>query len=106
MIKFKIGMSLEIKSFVRHRKIGTGLDIRDYKILDPDKEVQDLVIYFSGNIRVNNAGFGFVDNVFIHTSIIREHQLTHNDYVRGKAIRKFVDRENAWGWTCYFVDNS
>ncbi|HNV61471.1 MAG TPA: hypothetical protein PKN54_00865 [Candidatus Cloacimonas acidaminovorans] len=101
---FEVGMPLEIRAFSKVSSKGIILDIRGYTKLEPDATDSDLVMSFSGNVRINDYGYGFVDNVFIHASMVSEHQLVNSDQVHGRAIRKFVKRENAWGWHCFRID--
>ncbi|MCB5224642.1 MAG: hypothetical protein WCY21_05945 [Candidatus Cloacimonadaceae bacterium] len=102
--KLKVGRPIEIRALLKKRENRTVLDIFTYKILEPDAIDFNLVKEFSGNIKIHYSGFGFVENVYVPTELIKNNQIKDHDLVRGEAIRQFVKRQNAWGWNCFNIE--
>ncbi len=54
-----------------------------------------------GKIRVNERGFGFVEDVFLSGKFIRKNKLTNNTTLRVKAVLSFNKKKDKWGWTAF-----
>jgi len=54
---------------------------------------------FQGVVRIP-AGkpFGFMDDVFIHPSLVTKHKLTDGMQFTGKAIKSYNQEKKQWGW--------
>lgn len=104
LTKFKVGRPVEIRALIKKWAQRTVLDIFSYRLLESDAIDFNLVKDFTGNIKILYSGFGFVDNVYIPTELIKDNQLKDHDLVRGEAIRQFVEPKNAWGWNCFNIE--
>ncbi|MFB9862466.1 tetratricopeptide repeat protein [Rufibacter immobilis] len=54
---------------------------------------------FEGPVRIpDGKGFGFVDNIFLHPSMVTSKKLTSGMAVQGKAIKVYDSKKGQWGW--------
>jgi hypothetical protein len=53
----------------------------------------------SGAIRIS-AGkpFGFLDDAFIHPSLVTKYKLIDDMQFKGKAIKSYNQEKKKWGW--------
>jgi len=52
-----------------------------------------------GIIRIGEGNpFGFIEDIYVHPSIVTLKGLKNGDHTRGKAIRKFDVQRNKWTW--------
>lgn len=56
------------------------------------KEVSGIVIIPTGRL------FGFIDDVFIHPSLVIKHKLIDGMQYTGKAIKSYNQEKKQWGW--------
>jgi hypothetical protein len=57
-----------------------------------------------GNIRVpSGKPFGFIEDAFVHPSIIEKYKLSDGSTIKATAIRSFNPQKNEWGWKVYSV---
>ena len=52
---------------------------------------------FSGSINISGS-FGFVDDVFIESSLLVNQNIEDDEYVSGSAIISFNKKKGTWGW--------
>lgn len=64
----------------------------------------DWVKKFSGVIRINASGIGFIEDVFISHSMVADGKLTTSALVDGMAIKSFDHKKNKEGWKAIFVN--
>jgi hypothetical protein len=54
---------------------------------------------FQGIARISFGKlFGFIDDVFIHPSLVTKHKLTDGQEFSGKAIKSYNQDKKQWGW--------
>lgn len=53
---------------------------------------------FSGTLRIQEAGFGFVENVFVPARLIAKHNWQAGQRLRGTAITQFDQKKGQDGW--------
>jgi transcription termination factor Rho len=46
----------------------------------------------------NGKPFGFIEDVFIHPSLVNKYKLTDGLKFTGKAIMSYNQEKNQWGW--------
>lgn len=52
-----------------------------------------------GNVHIKQGNsFGFVDDVFIHPSLVKKLNLSNGLALKGKAIKSFNPAKKLWGW--------
>jgi len=52
-----------------------------------------------GPVRISEGkAFGFLDNVFIHPSLVTKHKLVNGVYLSGQAIKTYNQEKKQWGW--------
>lgn len=68
------------------------------KIDDPEFRKQ----YYkevNGIVRISNGkSFGFLDDVFIHPSLVTKFKLANGDFLKANAMKTFNQAKNQWGW--------
>lgn len=70
-----------------------------------DKEPIDKIIRsFSGSIEINGK-FGFADDVFIDYTLISEHHIEDEDYIKGLAIINYNKIKGKWGWKAISISS-
>ena len=57
---------------------------------------------FSGSINISGS-FGFVDDVFIESSLFQINGIEDNDLVKGNSIINFNKRKGTWGWKAFEI---
>lgn len=93
----KIGDTLTVRfkegNDDRHYQFYTAVKINDENLKKLFlKEV-------SGTVRVPiGKPFGFIDDVFIHPSLITKYKLTDGMQFIGRAIKSYNQEKNKWGW--------
>lgn len=98
--------------FLKNVKIGETLKIRFqdgikgefFKVCTVIKCVDDsfsqkYLREVDGFVRIKeNQSFGFIDDIYIHPSIIKKLKLQDQMELKAKAIRSFNKGKNTWGW--------
>jgi len=52
-----------------------------------------------GEVRIQDGkSFGFINNIFIHPSIITKHNLTNGSKFKGVAMKSYNKEKKQWGW--------
>jgi hypothetical protein len=52
-----------------------------------------------GPVRISEGkAFGFLDDVFIHPSMVTKHKLVNGAHLSGKAIKTYNQEKKQWGW--------
>jgi len=52
-----------------------------------------------GPVRISEGkAFGFINDVFIHPSLITKHKLVNGAHVKGNAIKSYNRDKKQWGW--------
>ncbi len=92
----------QIGDMLKVRFNGDGQD-GFYKILSAKKAepnlTTDAIRRFEGILKViPPQNFGFVDDIFIETKLIKNNNLTDGQPVDGRAIISFNKKKNNWGW--------
>ena len=70
-----------------------------YTIKKVDGRPYGLVKDFAGKISINQAGFGFVEDVFIKTSLAS--MVVNGEMVTGIALHSFDNKKGTWGWAAF-----
>lgn len=60
-----------------------------------------LVKEFLGQITIMQGGFGFVDDVYIHPSMING--INDGSFISGEALPSFNEKKNKWGWSAFHI---
>jgi hypothetical protein len=74
-----------------------------YKVLTIKKvnEVVELpaLKHFQGNIKIiSSSGFGFVDDIFIASDLIKGNKIADDQLIEGKALLSYNKKKESWGW--------
>lgn len=68
------------------------------KIVDADFKKQ-FSNKIEGKVRINEGkSFGFIEDVFIHPSIVKAKKMVNGINISGEAIKTFKKDKNIWGW--------
>ena len=52
-----------------------------------------------GPIRISEGkAFGFLNDVFIHPSLVTKHRLVNGAHLSGQAIKTYNQDKKQWGW--------
>jgi len=65
---------------------------------DPRPEPSTNTRKFEGILRVRDAGFGFVNDVFVPARLISQHNWTQGQHLRGTAVSQFDQKKAKDGW--------
>ncbi|NBI43843.1 hypothetical protein GVX76_10260 [[Haemophilus] felis] len=83
----------------QHRTKDGKLRYKIHHIMESTKQPENLIKEFNVKIKVNNGmGFGIDSDLFFAPTLVQEFELKDDDLVRGKAIRSFDKKKNAWSW--------
>ena len=53
----------------------------------------------SGLVKISEGkSFGFVEDVFIHPSLVKKYQLTNGIEYSGKALKSYNKEKKCWTW--------
>jgi hypothetical protein len=65
-----------------------------------DKEFSNIFLKdVKGVVKINDGkNFGFIDNVFIHPSIVSKHKLFNGTEYSGRAIKTYNKEKKQWSW--------
>lgn len=98
--------------FIQDAKIGTTLKVR-FKSGEKDgihqvfsvspnndeKLKQAYLKDFEGELRIaDGKAFGFVNDIFVHPSIISKNKLITGAAIRGTALKSYNTEKKQWGW--------
>lgn len=98
--------------YLKHVEIGDILKVRFkdgkneglfqvYSVLKiVDNDFRKMFIKdIKGIVKMNEGkNFGFIDNVFIHPSIVSKHKLSDGKVYTGKAIKTYNKEKKQWSW--------
>lgn len=93
----KVGDMLKVR-FQRHSEEGL---YRLYTAVKADDEVlkKRFIKEVSGVVKIaDGKPFGFIDDVFIHPSLVKKHRLTDGMPFTGQAIKSYNREKKQWGW--------
>lgn len=76
------------------RPEGTPWDTRPTPRPEPSPITRD----FDGLLRVQDAGFGFVNDVFVPARLISQHNWTSGQHLQGIAVSQFDQKKGKDGW--------
>ncbi len=69
-------------------------------------EVSRLVRDVQGELKVpSGKPFGFVEDVFVHHSLVQKHRVGNGQHVRLKAVVSYNEQKKEWGWKAVKVDS-
>lgn len=72
-----------------------------FKVVDEDFKKQYLK-EVEGNVRISEGRpFGFLNDVFIHPTIIIKKKLTNGMQIKGVAMKTYNEKKEVWGWKMY-----
>lgn len=65
-----------------------------------DQQVSSAFLkHVEGTVRINPGhAFGFLDDVFVHPSIISKHKLSNGSFFKGAAIKTYNKQKQNWAW--------
>lgn len=72
-----------------------------YKLLTARKDItsdSSVLKEIVGNIRVNPAGFGFVEDIFVDKSLVDQFKLKDGINIKVKSMLSFNKKKDVWGW--------
>jgi hypothetical protein len=53
----------------------------------------------SGNVKMSDGKlFGFIEDIFIHPSLIKKYNLANGSQHEGIAIKSYNQERKKWGW--------
>ncbi len=92
----------QVGDILKVRFNGKGQD-GFYKILTAkkaDSNTKSVAIKeFEGTIKLNSSqNFGFIEDVYVDSQLIKQNKLTNDQLVKGKAIISFNKKKKEWGW--------
>jgi hypothetical protein len=92
----------KVGDLLRVRFNGVGKD-GFFKVLSlyfaKQDDQSDAVKLFEGNILIKEGSdFGFVDDIFVNSIILKQNNFKNNQKISGKAILSFNKKKNQWGW--------
>lgn len=104
-------------SFIENPKIGNILKVRFkdkvhngyYTTLTIKKEESNIessaIKEFDGILKIiSPQGFGFVEDIFIESKVIKNKKLEDKQEVKGKAILSYNKKKSEWGWKAFQVE--
>ena len=60
-----------------------------------------------GIVRISEGkSFGFINDVFIHPTLVAKHKLSNGDHLKGEAMKTYNQEKKNWGWKLILVVNS
>jgi hypothetical protein len=75
-------------------------------IVHDDSLKKKFIKELKGSVRIP-AGkqFGFIDDVFIHPSLVSKFKLIDGQFLTGKAIKSYNQEKKQWGWKKLWLIN-
>jgi hypothetical protein len=101
--------SLKVGDILKVRFDGKGSE-GHYKLLSleksEDKNFRDQYIKsIKGEIRISEGKpFGFLQDAFVHPSLIKKYRLQNKQTVEAKVIKSFNPDKKVWGWKVFEID--
>ncbi|MDM1354653.1 hypothetical protein HX017_14390 [Myroides marinus] len=83
-------------------------DVQDkrYRVLSIQRVEQEKSVAVKlgqGQVRIAEAGFGFIDDVFVDKNFLEKNNIIHNQQVTYKAILSFNKKKSQWGWRVFWL---
>ncbi len=98
----KIGDLLKVR-FANNNNKDDYYKILSAKLASKDDSCE-AIKEFNGILKIKStASFGFVEDIFIHPTLIVKHELDANTLISGKAILSYNKKQNQWGWKAFEI---
>ncbi len=116
IVNTKINGTIGVDKIAEKLEIGTKLMLKlkevkkenesYFTVLTSTVTVQEptykIIKTFSGSINISGS-FGFVDDVFIESSLLVNQNIEDDEYVSGSAIISFNKKKGTWGWKAIYL---
>ena len=104
--KFSLSILNELQLGVCYTAYFVKHPVADYDILKrlvKLSEVPKWVRSFEGTLNIKEAGFGFVNDIYVSGKFISNNNLQQGDYLNGSAIESFDLKRNKNGWMAHVL---
>ena len=95
--EIKVGDILKVR--IQGGTIGGAYQLYTAVRVNDEEFKKQFIKDIEGIVRIKQGNsFGFIDDVFIHPSVIAKLKLTDGMSIKGKAVRTYNSDKKQWGW--------
>lgn len=99
--KVRVGDTLAIR--IQDGSKGGFYKVLTCKVVDNSPFKNEFVKEVTGIVRIKDgSNFGFLEDAFVHPSLVKKYNLENGSKYSGTAIKSFDDKKEKWGWKLAF----